>query len=421
MRILHLIQRFWPAAGGAEQHMLALSRHLVQAGHEVTVLTSDALDFTGFWDPAQRRVEARQGAVDGIAVQRFSIAHLPAAPLSYHAVRRALWLGSRVGVPLPILHRLARLTPRLPALRPWLARHGHAFDLVGAMTITFEPFVEAGLAAAQRHGLPFVLYPLTHLGAGPTPASDALSRYYTMRHQLDLARRSDAIVAQTLTEARYLRAQGVESRIAVVGPGIDPNALAGGNGERFRQQYGIAGPMLLTLGSMCADKGTPDVVRAVQQLWRGGRALALVLIGTILPDFQQFWDGLPAADRRRIHLLGVVDEGTKRDALAATTLFAMPSRTDSFGIVYLEAWQYEKPVVAARTWGVMELIEDGEDGLLVPFGDPVALARAIATLLDDPVRACAMGQRGQQKAQQHTWQHKGAQVEALYRTLVGAG
>jgi glycosyltransferase involved in cell wall biosynthesis len=76
-------------------------------------------------------------------------------------------------------------------------------------------------------------------------------------------------------------------------------------------------------------------------------------------------------------------------------------------------------VVAARAWGVSDLISDGEDGLLAPFGDVSALALALADLLADPARRAAMGLRGEQKVyQHHTWDRKYALVRDLYLRLV---
>jgi glycosyltransferase involved in cell wall biosynthesis len=100
----------------------------------------------------------------------------------------------------------------------------------------------------------------------------------------------------------------------------------------------------------------------------------------------------------------------------------MPSRTDSFGIVYLEAWLYRKPVIGARAWGVTDLIEHERDGLLVPFGDVPALVNAITSLLDHPAKAAIMGNRGETKVlTYHTWMQKARQIDTLYRRLVGQG
>ncbi|MGC8779346.1 MAG: glycosyltransferase family 4 protein, partial [Anaerolineae bacterium] len=132
--------------------------------------------------------------------------------------------------------------------------------------------------------------------------------------------------------------------------------------------------------------------------------------------------GLPPADRARLHVLGQVSETEKRDLLAAADVFAMPSRTDSFGIVYLEAWLYRKPVIGARTWGVMDVIEDGRDGLLVPFGDVPALADAISSLLADAPRRAKMGALGEAKVYRlFTWDAQYARVRDLYEQLAGAG
>lgn len=118
-------------------------------------------------------------------------------------------------------------------------------------------------------------------------------------------------------------------------------------------------------------------------------------------------------------MLGPVSEDEKRDALAAADIFALPSRTDSFGIVYLEAWLYRKPVIGACTWGVTDVIVDGKDGRLVPFGDVPALADTIAFLADNPDVRAAMGARGEQKVYTlHTWEHKHALVHQLYCGLV---
>jgi glycosyltransferase involved in cell wall biosynthesis len=158
-----------------------------------------------------------------------------------------------------------------------------------------------------------------------------------------------------------------------------------------------------------------QVVEAVRRLWRDGVDVELFLAGSVLSAFQRYLDRLPEEDRGRMSVLGPVDDGTKRDLLAAADIVAMPSRTDSFGLVYLEAWLYRKPVIGARAWGIDDVIEDGVDGVLVPFDDPGALAKAIASLLSQPGLCAAMGARGEQKVYRlHTWENKYRLVRDLY-------
>lgn len=424
MRILHLIQRYWPASGGAEVHLGEISTRLAAEGHQVTVATTDALDFERFWEPRKRRIAERESIHRGVRILRFPIRYLPIPHLAYPGVRRLLWLLSWVHpVPTGLLFHLARFTPWLPDLWRWLEQTDEPFDLVAGMTICFEPLLEAGLRFARRRGIPFVAYPLTHFGAGPGPGTDALSRFYTMRHQIELARRSDAVIAQTPTEREFYCQHGVNpENIHVIGPGFNPEDVLGGDGRRFRERHGLNSPIVFMLSKMSYDKGAMHTTEAMQVLWDRGYDARLVLAGDILTPFKSYFSRLPRHVQGRILLLGPVGEAEKRDLLAAGDVLVMPSRTDSFGIVYLEAWLYGKPVVGARTWGVMDVIEDGLDGLLVPFGDVGALAEAIAYLLDHPEQAKAMGERGKEKAlSQHTWERKYPQICDVYRRLVEGG
>ncbi len=424
MRILHIVQRYWPAEGGAERHMGELSRRLVADGHDVTVLTTDALDIELFWNAGKRRVDVVHEFHDGVEIIRLPVHHLPVAQLGYPAWRRLLWSGSKSGImPTATIQRLARYTPYVPDMRRWLRLTDEEFDLVAAMTICFEPLMAAGQEFARARDIPFVAYPLTHLGAGPAPGDDPVSTFYTMRHQVELVTGSDAAILQTPTEARfYVDRDLPATRAHVAGPGVNPEEVLGGDGDRFRQTQGIDGPIVAAIGSMSFDKGTETLVEAVEQLWAQGAGVSLVLAGAVLGPFEHFLAQLAPETRDRICLLGAVDEATKRDLLAASDVLAMASRTDSFGITYLEAWLYGKPVIGARVWGIDDVIEDGEDGLLVPFGDVAGLAGAIGRLLGDLAEAAAMGQRGQAKVYaKHTWDHKYVVTRDVYETLTQSG
>jgi glycosyltransferase involved in cell wall biosynthesis len=418
MHVLHVVQLYRPVPSGAARYFVEIGERLVQEGHRVTVLATDAFDLDHLWADGRRHIEELHDEHNGVQVRRFAVHRAPGPSIIYPLVRRLMVeAGYALPRPLavPLLFRLAQITPRLPDLEQYLATSPELNDvaLVHTTNITLDFAILPVLRWARRRGIPHICTPFVHLGE---PGNRQVRRYYSMPHQVAILRRSARVITQTDLERRFLQQAGVPaSRMQTIGVGVTPAELAGGNGQRFRAEHGIAGPLVLTIGTAAYDKGTRHVVQAMQQLRAQGSPATWVQIGPVMEHFEQWYTSLPAAERAHTRLLGFVPDETRRDALAAADVFVLPSRTDSFGIVYLEAWCYGVPVVGAWAGGVPEVVNHGVNGLLVPFGDVAALSAAIGRLLNDRMLARAFGQLGAAKvARELTWEHKYAQVRRVY-------
>jgi glycogen(starch) synthase len=417
MRILHVIQRYYPFLGGSELYFQELSERMAADGHTVTVLTTDAWDLEHFWAPGRRRVERGDETHNGVHIMRFPVRRAPGPPIVYPIVRRLMVELGRLPGSVPLVRRMSELTPRVPALAHYLQTTAERFDVVNTTNITLDFMIFPVYRFACARKLPFVCTPFIHLGE---PGSDYIVRYYGQPHQIDLLRRAQAVLVQTRREADFLAGRGVpRARMVEVGGWVQPETLVGGDGARFRATHRITAPIVLSIGAAAYDKGTMHVVEAMQQLWQSGVDAQLVLIASnVLSPFEHYWANLPQADRDRITLLRAAPHEAKLDALAAASVFALPSRTDSFGIVFLEAWTYGVPVIGANAGGVPDVIDDGRDGYLIPFGDIAQLAARIQQLLSEPERARLIGQRGRHKAlETMTFEAAYRRVCSVYQTL----
>ena len=419
MRILHTNAAYWPFVGGAETYLQAMSERLVRDGHAVTVATTDASGVQCFWDPRQPHLPERSTTVNGVRVVRSRLGHVPLSPWSFYLLRRLATELARLPCNTrALLDGLAPYMPHVPGLERDLEGLPPGFDLVHGVNISLEWPLIAGLRYARRHRLPFVATPFVHVG------ERNVQRFYTMPHQLAALRDADCIIVQTGIEAEELIRLGVsQERIVRLGMGVDLDLVRGGDGARFRAQHGIDGPVVTFMGAVTDDKGIVHLIGAMQHLWRSGSDATLVIAGQPVEPatFERVYEDLPETHRQRVRRMGVVGGQLKQDMLAGTDLFAMPSRVDSFGIVYLEAWAYSVPVIGCRSGGVPDVIDHSQDGLLVPYGNQALLALAIESLLVAPERRRAMGQRGRAKIEAHyTWDHIYDRLQATYRELVAS-
>lgn len=120
----------------------------------------------------------------------------------------------------------------------------------------------------------------------------------------------------------------------------------------------------------------------------------------------------------RVHFLGLLDHRMVAARMKAADLFVLPSRSEPFGIVLLEAMDAGLPIVATRVGGISELIAK-ENGLLVPPEDSCALATAIEELAGDPARRARMAEANRLKARQFRWDTVGNSYLRVYQELVG--
>lgn len=107
--------------------------------------------------------------------------------------------------------------------------------------------------------------------------------------------------------------------------------------------------------------------------------------------------------------------------MSAFDVFALPSLNEGMGRVLVEAMALSRPVVASRTGGITDLVEDGRNGLLVPPGDAGALADAILRLLGDAALRAAMGGEGRRRAEIYSTERMVEKIEELYAMSTGAG
>lgn len=409
MKCLHLIHRYWPARGGSEKFFIETSERLVADGHQVTVFTTDALDIQHFWLPHKETVDVPREEHEGVDIRRFKVRKLPKHPQALRILCRlpGTFFKSMFSFPSPLL-------PGMLAA----ARAPGSFDLVHATALPYDSIIYIASLIAKRQDIPLVISPFFHLGE---EENDEVSRYYTRPHQIETVGRADRVLVQTDIERDFLVSRGFPlEKLRMQGMGINPLELDGGKGERFRQKHDIIGPIVCYIGPKTYDKGTFDLVRAMESLWKSGDPSTLVMAGTDIEDFRRFVEKLPERLRSKCLMLDYVSEEDKNDLLDACRMLVLPSRSDSFGIVFLEAWYYGKPVIGARAGGIPGLVREGTDGLLVPFGESSELALAIRKLLMDKEYAQGLGTAGRERVlSEFTWDRKYAEVRDLYLELTG--
>lgn len=412
MHIVHVVQLYHPVSSGSVQYFVEIGRRLAAEGHTVTVLTTTAYDLEAFWQSGRREIDSAYEFDRGCHIHRFPVERLGAHPLIYPVLRRLLVELGRIGAPVSLLRWLASLTPKAPAMVAWLAHHIDQIDVIHVTNVTLDSLVHPIVDLAIAHQVPVVMTPFIHLGE---VHDRAFVRYYSMPQQLDVLRRSDVVLTMTAREKDFLQRQGIDAqRIHVVGAGVTPSHVLGGDAAAFRQRHRIQGPIVLQVGAMARDKGTITTVQAMQQLWQSGEQAELVLIGAPLSHFTEYLQELPESGRARIHVLPYASDAEKRDAYAAAHVFVMPSRTDSFGIVFLEAWVNQLPVIGADAGGIPDVITHNHDGLLVEFDNTTALATAITLLLHNPQVAHTFAQHGHDKVfSSMTWDHVYARIRQL--------
>jgi glycosyltransferase involved in cell wall biosynthesis len=200
---------------------------------------------------------------------------------------------------------------------------------------------------------------------------------------------------------------------------VDAGHCTGGDRKRARQAWGVASNEIVVghLANNSIEKGTVDLLLAAEAAWHQGRRFRLVLAGPEMPNFRRFWSGYRA--KEWVTRLGALDEPGKRDFFAGVDVFAMPSRSDSFGLVFLEAWANGLPNLAYWAGGVSGVIRHGEDGLLVHCGDVQGLAEALRQLVEDGTLRKTLGQAGRARLpSDFCWKDKLELVEAVYRQVV---
>ena len=106
--------------------------------------------------------------------------------------------------------------------------------------------------------------------------------------------------------------------------------------------------------------------------------------------------------------------------MAHADLLVLPSVYEELGTVLLEAVQAGLPVVASRTGGIPDVIEDGANGLLVPPGEPEAFARAIDRLLADRDLARRLSEEAKERGKDYDWEVLAERVLAVYRGVTAA-
>lgn len=380
-------------AGGMNVVVRAQAQALARAGHAVRIFTRRA-DAT-----AAARVEMEPG---------LTVVHLDAGPAEL------LSKADHEPVMTAFGDALATELEREPVD---LLHAEHWFSGIAALPVARQlriPLAQSfhSIAVAETSGQP-----------GERPESPG-----RLPGERLLAREADLLIAVSEAERREIVEDlgGDPERVCVVPPGVDAEQFRPCTGDECaeRAQWITDGGLaeVLVVGRLHPLKGFDLAIEAVAAIPEGRRP-GLRIIGAAPPDGADYARSL----HERAAQLGILgttafDGALPRAELARrmrrATLVMVPSQTETFGLVALEAAASGVPVIARAAGGLHEAVVDGESGLLIASEDPAVWADALACLLSDPEKLARMGEAARGHARSRSWEASARSLRAAYATLL---
>lgn len=370
---------------GSDTVVRLLAEKFARSGFDTSVLTSNVLTPLGWYDPFfSKKIRNPYEVIHGVNVYRLPCNQLFAAGCYILlSVFRSV-LPTSVKETLEVLYA----GPRLVGLRSVLL--SKKFDVIHCSPFPLSLNKQVADIVGTLPKRPKLIF---------TPFFHAKVETYRNTALQAILRRADFIHAVTHVEKEDIRRiHAIDGRkISVIPLCIDTRLLHEGKSlladvEKFKRQYNLHGKkVVLFAGVKGPMKGAIDLLRAAERLYKRDTRYVLVAIGHNGKEWE--------SARRHMRTDFLVDLGYKQGRekeviFASCDMFCMPSKSDSFGLVYLEAWHKKKPVIAADIPAMREIILGNNGGLLVQFGNIEDIQSAIGRLVDHPVLSKTLGERG---------------------------
>jgi phosphatidyl-myo-inositol alpha-mannosyltransferase len=376
MRVAILSPYSWTYPGGVTRHIEALAEQFIADGHHVRVLAP--FDPPGRYSSLLHRGARPQemGAPDylvslGRTVSlkaNQAVSNICVTGHSLAAAQQELRTGG-----YDVVHIHEPLAP----VAPWCITDWTPVPVVGTFHTYNENRISNGIASAI--GARRMLNRL-HVRIAVSEAAAWTARRFFGGHYRIIP--NGVHVDSQRAALAALRPQSDKLRIAFVGQAVE-------------------------------RKGLPMLLRAFEAL-REHIPTELTVIGPSREELSPLM-----LDMRDVRVLGKVDDETKQAELEASDVLCAPSLGgESFGMVLTEAFASGTPVVASDIAGYRDVVRDGVDGVLVPRGDPQALAEALRDLWEEPVRRAAMARAAALGAERFAWPQVAAQVMDAYEDAV---
>jgi glycosyltransferase involved in cell wall biosynthesis len=388
MRILHVVPTYLPATryGGPIVAVHSLCRALAARGHAVEVFTTSIDGPTDTAVPYDRPV-----MLDGVKIR-------------YFASRR--------------LRRLSYA----PALMQSLHDEISGADVVHLHSAFLWPTWRAARLSHKRR-IPYAISPRGMLVKSLIASRNRLikSAWIALIERSSLEQAS-AIHATSAIEAEEIGKFGWRlPRVAVVPNGVDAIEQATRQDAPAADIAALAGqqPLVLFFGRLAQVKGLDRLLRAFAHTRRGTLAIVGNDYEGLAADLSDMARQLNIDDRVRI-VPRTITEAEKECMFAAARVFVLPSYSESFGNVVLEAMQRGLPVVVTPEVGAAEVVTEAGGGF-VAGGDARSLGAAIDRLTEDAAKSSAMGEAGRRHvSERYGWSSVAARMEALYGELKAA-
>lgn len=363
----------YPYPGGVTEHITALDKHFRALGHDTRIIAASTTDEDILGD----HVIKVSGAVSPVPFSG-STARITLSPQVYRRVKQIL-----KDEKFDVVHVHE---PGVPVLSLVVLRHSHALN-VG----TFHAYRESN--ALYEYARPLLSRIFNRLD-GRIFVSEAVREYITHYFPGDYV-----ILPNGIECARFSA------------PDIQPI-------ERFSDGR----PNILYVGRMDKRKGFRHLLRAYPYIKQAVPDARLIVVGAYSDkDKAPFLRYARTHKLHGVHFVGYVSPQDLPRYYCTATIFCAPNTGfESFGIVLLEAMAAGLPIVASDITGFRAVLESGSEGLLVPQGNELAIAKAIIDLLNSPERRARMSEQGKCKAAEYDWSIIAQRVLAYYEDLMAA-